>query len=113
MFDSSSYDNPTPLAHADTSRDVFPRGVGKDVQNPGSLRCQPDTQRTGAAIESSRTTVLYTMPKGRFRASTDLIGINPSTRRVISGRPGFESTTQQRQARVRSHDHWAAVASNF
>ncbi|GFW07920.1 uncharacterized protein TNCV_3920531 [Trichonephila clavipes] len=26
MFDSSSYDNPTPLAHADTSRDVFPRG---------------------------------------------------------------------------------------
>ncbi|GFV17073.1 hypothetical protein TNCV_1686641 [Trichonephila clavipes] len=27
MFDSSSYVNPTPLAHADTSRDVFPRGV--------------------------------------------------------------------------------------
>ncbi|GFT64431.1 hypothetical protein TNCV_4831571 [Trichonephila clavipes] len=27
MFDSSSYDNPTPLAHADTSRDVLPRGV--------------------------------------------------------------------------------------
>ncbi|GFV67571.1 hypothetical protein TNCV_4622511 [Trichonephila clavipes] len=26
MFDSSSYVNPTPLAHADTSRDVFPRG---------------------------------------------------------------------------------------
>ncbi|GFY03928.1 uncharacterized protein TNCV_1197071 [Trichonephila clavipes] len=26
MFDSSSYDNPTPLAHADTSRDVLPRG---------------------------------------------------------------------------------------
>ncbi|GFV71912.1 uncharacterized protein TNCV_2458471 [Trichonephila clavipes] len=26
MFDSSSYDNPTPLAHADASRDVFPRG---------------------------------------------------------------------------------------
>ncbi|GFY30312.1 hypothetical protein TNCV_4065631 [Trichonephila clavipes] len=25
MFDSSSYDNPTPLAHADTSRDVLPR----------------------------------------------------------------------------------------
>ncbi|GFV79321.1 uncharacterized protein TNCV_71881 [Trichonephila clavipes] len=26
MFDSSSYNNPTPLAHADASRDVFPRG---------------------------------------------------------------------------------------
>ncbi|GFS76646.1 uncharacterized protein TNCV_1622361 [Trichonephila clavipes] len=26
MFDSSSYDDPTPLAHADTSRDVLPRG---------------------------------------------------------------------------------------
>ncbi|GFV28725.1 hypothetical protein TNCV_3986751 [Trichonephila clavipes] len=30
MFDSSSYDNPTPLAHADASRDVFPRGGGAD-----------------------------------------------------------------------------------
>ncbi|GFV12780.1 hypothetical protein TNCV_1367501 [Trichonephila clavipes] len=26
MFDSSSYVNPTPLAHADTSRDVLLRG---------------------------------------------------------------------------------------
>ncbi|GFV02442.1 uncharacterized protein TNCV_1023701 [Trichonephila clavipes] len=26
MFDSSSYVNPTPLAHADTSRDLLPRG---------------------------------------------------------------------------------------
>ncbi|GFY22938.1 uncharacterized protein TNCV_2182021 [Trichonephila clavipes] len=26
MFDSSSYVNPTPLAHADTSRDILPRG---------------------------------------------------------------------------------------
>ncbi|GFY00836.1 hypothetical protein TNCV_2142281 [Trichonephila clavipes] len=26
MFDSRSYDNPTPLAHADASRDVLPRG---------------------------------------------------------------------------------------
>ncbi|GFX58997.1 hypothetical protein TNCV_3814311 [Trichonephila clavipes] len=26
MFDSSSYVNPTPLAHADASRDVLPRG---------------------------------------------------------------------------------------
>ncbi|GFV70003.1 hypothetical protein TNCV_5074681 [Trichonephila clavipes] len=26
MFDTSSFVNPTPLAHADTSRDVLPRG---------------------------------------------------------------------------------------
>ncbi|GFW88222.1 uncharacterized protein TNCV_2649151 [Trichonephila clavipes] len=26
MFDPSSFTNPTPLAHADTSRDVLPRG---------------------------------------------------------------------------------------
>ncbi|GFV83472.1 hypothetical protein TNCV_982351 [Trichonephila clavipes] len=30
MFDSSSYVNPTPLAHADTSRDVLPRGGNRD-----------------------------------------------------------------------------------
>ncbi|GFU14587.1 hypothetical protein TNCV_406441 [Trichonephila clavipes] len=27
MFDPSSFANPTPLAHADTSRDVLPKGV--------------------------------------------------------------------------------------
>ncbi|GFX06260.1 uncharacterized protein TNCV_504801 [Trichonephila clavipes] len=31
MFDSSSYVNPTPLAHADTSRDVYPRGGLENV----------------------------------------------------------------------------------
>ncbi|GFX34335.1 hypothetical protein TNCV_3226821 [Trichonephila clavipes] len=31
MYDSSSFANPTPLAHADTSRDVLPRGDGKLV----------------------------------------------------------------------------------
>ncbi|GFW10403.1 uncharacterized protein TNCV_5097541 [Trichonephila clavipes] len=33
MFDPSSYDNPTPLAHADTSRDIPPRG--------GTSQCRP------------------------------------------------------------------------
>ncbi|GFY07415.1 hypothetical protein TNCV_5086001 [Trichonephila clavipes] len=32
MFDSSPYVNPTPLAHADTSRDVLPRGVTEKGQ---------------------------------------------------------------------------------
>ncbi|GFY04297.1 transposable element Tcb1 transposase [Trichonephila clavipes] len=45
MFDSSSYDNPTPLARADTSRDVLPRGVSartirRRLQQSGlSARC--------------------------------------------------------------------------
>ncbi|GFW84424.1 hypothetical protein TNCV_3089411 [Trichonephila clavipes] len=39
MYDSSSYVNPTPLAHADTSRDVLPRGEAQvqdyvEVRNP-------------------------------------------------------------------------------
>ncbi|GFY11836.1 uncharacterized protein TNCV_4973361 [Trichonephila clavipes] len=36
MFESSSYVNRTPLAHADTSRDVLPRGVPNE-RSP--LRC--------------------------------------------------------------------------
>ncbi|GFW64641.1 hypothetical protein TNCV_700471 [Trichonephila clavipes] len=35
MFDPSSFANTTPLAHADTSRDVLPRGV----QLYSNLRC--------------------------------------------------------------------------
>ncbi|GFU66771.1 hypothetical protein TNCV_1233041 [Trichonephila clavipes] len=31
MYDSSSYVNPTPLAHADTSRDVLPRGGARNL----------------------------------------------------------------------------------
>ncbi|GFV64791.1 hypothetical protein TNCV_808881 [Trichonephila clavipes] len=31
MFDPSSFVNPTPLAHADTSRDVLPRGGTSQV----------------------------------------------------------------------------------
>ncbi|GFW90525.1 hypothetical protein TNCV_565631 [Trichonephila clavipes] len=32
MFDPSSFANPTPLAHADTSRDVLPRGGTSQFQ---------------------------------------------------------------------------------
>ncbi|GFV81181.1 hypothetical protein TNCV_4772101 [Trichonephila clavipes] len=39
MFDSSSYVNPTPLAHADSSRDVFPRGgLLERIPNPSAQR---------------------------------------------------------------------------
>ncbi|GFT20872.1 hypothetical protein TNCV_942151 [Trichonephila clavipes] len=35
MFDSSSYDNPTPLAHANASRDVLPMGgTSHNKQHP-------------------------------------------------------------------------------
>ncbi|GFX89662.1 uncharacterized protein TNCV_3710941 [Trichonephila clavipes] len=39
MFDSSSYDNPTPLARADASRDVLPRG-GTSQEIPTQLACE-------------------------------------------------------------------------
>ncbi|GFV42765.1 hypothetical protein TNCV_841201 [Trichonephila clavipes] len=38
MFDSSSYDNPTPLAHADASRDVFPSGGTSQVKKNNGVR---------------------------------------------------------------------------
>ncbi|GFW30730.1 hypothetical protein TNCV_4088501 [Trichonephila clavipes] len=34
MFDSSSFVNPTPLAHADASRDVLPRGAIEVLSRP-------------------------------------------------------------------------------
>ncbi|GFX25059.1 hypothetical protein TNCV_4260261 [Trichonephila clavipes] len=37
MFDLSSFANPTPLAHADTSRDVLPRGGTSQPEGLGSM----------------------------------------------------------------------------
>ncbi|GFW58619.1 hypothetical protein TNCV_1579511 [Trichonephila clavipes] len=37
MFDPSSFANPTPLAHADTSRDVLPRGGTSQRYGEGDL----------------------------------------------------------------------------
>ncbi|GFY16746.1 hypothetical protein TNCV_2788681 [Trichonephila clavipes] len=65
MFDSSSSDNPTPLAHADTSRDVLPKGEGeKDFSDdhrqeitdfvrsiPGFQECDEDVE-TGMACDA-------------------------------------------------------------
>ncbi|GFX65542.1 hypothetical protein TNCV_5082781 [Trichonephila clavipes] len=60
MFDSSSYENPTPLAHADTSRDVFSRGdhpglrrnvtqvIEKCLDHPGLRRTPPHQQKIPA-----------------------------------------------------------------
>ncbi|GFT07563.1 hypothetical protein TNCV_4045301 [Trichonephila clavipes] len=47
MFDSSSYDNPTPLAHADTSRDVLPRG---GTSQDSSLKTFRDVKIHGSKL---------------------------------------------------------------
>ncbi|GFU22851.1 hypothetical protein TNCV_4965981 [Trichonephila clavipes] len=43
MFDPSPFANPTPLAHADTSRDVLPRGGTSQLEGskpiPLKIRC--------------------------------------------------------------------------
>ncbi|GFT53112.1 hypothetical protein TNCV_4232441 [Trichonephila clavipes] len=51
MFDSSSFADTTPLAHADTSRDVLPRGAAiiseAALRSPFKLPVQKDDQTTG------------------------------------------------------------------
>ncbi|GFS83252.1 hypothetical protein TNCV_600051 [Trichonephila clavipes] len=59
MFDSSSYDNPTPLAHADASREVLPRGgievkVGLTFQDGDRFNsCQVIYSQFGLAIHQN------------------------------------------------------------
>ncbi|GFU53335.1 hypothetical protein TNCV_2953691 [Trichonephila clavipes] len=60
MFDPSSFANPTPLAHADTSRDVLPRG---GIWLMASAECiggprSPTTQRYSAGCSEYRQCVL-------------------------------------------------------
>ncbi|PRD32388.1 UNVERIFIED_CONTAM: hypothetical protein NCL1_20635 [Trichonephila clavipes] len=40
MYDPSSFANPTPLAHADTSRDVLPRRVGRIMKETLPKVCE-------------------------------------------------------------------------
>ncbi|GFW43554.1 hypothetical protein TNCV_4769061 [Trichonephila clavipes] len=42
MFDPSSFANPTPLAHADTSRDVLPKGSTSQTVQDFILRLYKD-----------------------------------------------------------------------
>ncbi|GFT98536.1 laminin subunit alpha, partial [Trichonephila clavipes] len=62
MFDCSSYDNLTPLAHADTSRDVLPRGGirAKYIVNR-SLTRNPDElkDRITAVIQGNNITIVH------------------------------------------------------
>ncbi|GFV09809.1 hypothetical protein TNCV_2598631 [Trichonephila clavipes] len=44
MFDPSSFADPTPVAHTDTSRDVLPRGVPLKTRRVGQ-RCTLNLSR--------------------------------------------------------------------
>ncbi|GFX06255.1 uncharacterized protein TNCV_504751 [Trichonephila clavipes] len=56
MFDSSSYVNPTPLAHADTSRDVYPRGGTSQGDRSRCTKNPPDAEHRTIRISSLRMT---------------------------------------------------------
>ncbi|GFV61722.1 hypothetical protein TNCV_188801 [Trichonephila clavipes] len=49
MFDPSSFVNPTPLAHADTSRDVLPRG-----EDYGAFKLRKHTLVTNGKKDGTR-----------------------------------------------------------
>ncbi|GFX61542.1 hypothetical protein TNCV_2745171 [Trichonephila clavipes] len=57
MFDPSSFANPTPLAHADTSRDVLPRGeeefLGVPLTPPKRVTHFPRLEEGNVPINTS------------------------------------------------------------
>ncbi|GFT58813.1 hypothetical protein TNCV_184741 [Trichonephila clavipes] len=63
MFDSSSYANPTLLAHADTSRDAFPRGGMLDVKG---------ASRTGRPVVESVDTITEIIEVDRHISSRSI-----------------------------------------
>ncbi|GFY30459.1 transposable element Tcb1 transposase [Trichonephila clavipes] len=67
MFDSSSYVNPTPLAHADTSRDVLPRGGTSQTHHPLS-----------AALTLQQC--LFGVTEERYHQLIDRSGLTPTSR---------------------------------
>ncbi|GFX97829.1 uncharacterized protein TNCV_4904801 [Trichonephila clavipes] len=68
MFVSSSYVNPTPLPHADTSRDVLPRG-GPNTK----IRYLPSGTGSFAAFDSPETARIglqnSCVPSGQYQAT--------------------------------------------
>ncbi|GFY12327.1 hypothetical protein TNCV_284301 [Trichonephila clavipes] len=68
MFDPSSFADPTPLAHADVSRDVFPRGSTSQVsfspsclsKGVGAMKAEP---------ENSIITMIYLVKKTNLQQS--------------------------------------------
>ncbi|GFY14557.1 retrovirus-related Pol polyprotein from transposon gypsy [Trichonephila clavipes] len=56
MFDSSSYVNPTPLAHADTSSDVLQRG---DCKKPFELFTDASSIGVGAVLNQEQRPVVF------------------------------------------------------
>ncbi|GFV21634.1 general transcription factor II-I repeat domain-containing protein 2A [Trichonephila clavipes] len=72
MFDPSSYANPTPLAHADTSRDVLPRG--------GTSQNEPTRLKMGSAVGDIARIQICIATRGRkhFRSSLGGIVLKPA-----------------------------------
>ncbi|GFV99771.1 hypothetical protein TNCV_5081311 [Trichonephila clavipes] len=67
MYDPSSFVNPTPLAHADTSRDVLPRGGTSQAccTNQRSQTAQITTQLNDGASQQTDCATLASLY--RFR----------------------------------------------
>ncbi|GFX57490.1 hypothetical protein TNCV_3051411 [Trichonephila clavipes] len=89
MFDPSPFANPTPLAHADTSRDVLPRGRTLQL---GAWTASPNYPTNDRTFE----------PRRISSASA------ASEQRVFSG-TGLEHMTLR--SRVRYLDHQATAAT--
>ncbi|GFW66086.1 uncharacterized protein TNCV_589121 [Trichonephila clavipes] len=110
MFDSSSYDNPTPQAHANASRDVLPRGATRGLLATDHVILN-HVQVTWTTPELPLP-LLTTTPHQREDVSAlDRFNVHRCpTRRVFSG-TGLELVT--RQATIRYLYHSATVVTNF
>ncbi|GFW22217.1 putative DD41D transposase [Trichonephila clavipes] len=57
MFDPSSFANPTPLAHADTSRDVLQRGGTSQINYRTDFSLELWFQQDGTTCHTARATI--------------------------------------------------------
>ncbi|GFS53210.1 hypothetical protein TNCV_3363811 [Trichonephila clavipes] len=72
MFDPSSFADPTPLAHADTSRDVLPRG--------GTSQWRPTRSSPGQSpglVPNIRISVSAKYRHGLRTAESSIVGSIP------------------------------------
>ncbi|GFV77469.1 hypothetical protein TNCV_1069981 [Trichonephila clavipes] len=75
MFDPSSFVNPTPLAHADASRDVLPRGGGEE-------RRERERRERRGKKNGERRRKKRKKESGRERGEPALYGEKGSDRRL-------------------------------
>ncbi|GFW88989.1 uncharacterized protein TNCV_2684231 [Trichonephila clavipes] len=110
MFDPNSFANPTPLAHADASRDVFPRGATRGLLATDHVILNHG-QVTWTTPELAPP-LLTTTPHQREDVSAlDRFSVQRCpTRRVFSG-TGLELVTKP--ATIRCLYHSATAATPF